>query len=129
MTREEAIKLLNKWGVLLPPDADEALDMAIEALNCSEIPNGSTLKNLTKPNKNCEVDLISRQDAIDAFAKWRIKCALYPSDEICNILKSLPSAEPLVLTCDGCRHVGTYDTDFPCSGCIRREKDYYEQER
>jgi len=41
----------------------------------------------------------------------------------------LPSAEPLVLTCDGCRHVGTYDTDFPCSGCIRREKDYYEQER
>jgi len=41
----------------------------------------------------------------------------------------LKNAEPLVLTCDGCRHVGTYDTDFPCSGCIRREKDYYEQER
>ena len=40
----------------------------------------------------------------------------------------LKNAEPLVLTCDGCRHVGTYDTDFPCSGCIRREKDYYEQE-
>ena len=37
--------------------------------------------------------------------------------------------QPLVLTCDGCRHVGTYDTDFPCSGCIRKEKDYYEQER
>ena len=36
---------------------------------------------------------------------------------------------PMVLTCNGCRHVGTYDTDFPCSVCIRREKDYYEQER
>ena len=42
---------------------------------------------------------------------------------------SAEAAQPLVLTCDGCRHVGTYDTDFPCSGCIRREKDYYEQER
>ena len=46
-----------------------------------------------------------------------------------QILKETPSAQPFVLTCDGCRHVGTYDTDFPCSGCIRREKDYYEQER
>lgn len=44
-------------------------------------------------------------------------------------LRKFPSAEPPVPTCDGCRHVGTYDTDFPCSGCIRREKDYYEQER
>ncbi len=55
--------------------------------------------------------------------------------EIAEIIKALkqvesvPSAEPLVLTCDGCRHVGTYDTDFPCSSCVRREKDYYEQER
>lgn len=46
-----------------------------------------------------------------------------------RVLEEQPSAQPLVLTCDGCRHVGTYDTDFPCSGCIRREKDYYEQER
>ena len=44
-------------------------------------------------------------------------------------IRSSVEAAPPVLTCDGCRHVGTYDTDFPCSGCIRREKDYYEQER
>ena len=44
-------------------------------------------------------------------------------------VRNQPSAQPLVLTCDGCRHFGTYDTDFPCSGCIRREKDCYEQER
>lgn len=38
-----------------------------------------------------------------------------------------PSAQ-YVLTCNGCRHIGTYDTDFPCNGCVRREKDYYEPE-
>lgn len=38
------------------------------------------------------------------------------------------SAQP-VITCDGCRFVGTYDTDFPCCSCVRREKDYYEPER
>lgn len=85
------------------------------------------------------MDLISRQDAIDALGesiyyepnmdgkmkgfdlndwKWHIA----------NVLSALPSAQP-VLTCDGCRHVGTYDTDFPCNGCVRREKDYYDPER
>lgn len=32
MTKAEAIEMLNKWGVLLPSEASEALDMAIEAL-------------------------------------------------------------------------------------------------
>lgn len=32
MTREEAIEMLNKWGVLFPSEASEAVDMAIEAL-------------------------------------------------------------------------------------------------
>lgn len=70
-------------------------------------------------------DIISRQGAINAFKRRRV----YHYDTIADILSDLPSVWPLVLTCDGCRHVGTYDTDFPCSGCIRREKDYYEQER
>lgn len=71
-------------------------------------------------------DNISRQAAIDA-----VNNLTYPSSlvDVKRELVDLPSAEPLVLTCDGCRHVGTYDTDFPCSRCIRREKDYYEQER
>lgn len=43
-------------------------------------------------------------------------------------IEKLPSAQP-VITCDGCRFVGTYDTDFPCCSCVRREKDYYEPER
>ena len=53
MTREEAIKMLDKWYGLFPSEAYEALDMAIEALNCSEKPNGS---------------LIRRQDAIRIMA-------------------------------------------------------------
>lgn len=57
-------------------------------------------------------------------------CGETQNREVAEWLKEyFPSAEPRVLSCDGCRHVGTYDTDFPCSGCIRREKDYYEQER
>lgn len=90
-------------------------------------------------------DSISRQAAIDAvkrntfrltFAEeqnckghvaWSAE-AVY-SDAMEGELLELPSVQQQVLTCDGCRHVGTYDTDFPCSGCIRRKKDYYEQER
>lgn len=46
---------------------------------------------------------------------------------IMEYINEVPAAQP-VITCDGCRHVGTYDTDFPCCSCIRREKDYYEPE-
>ena len=49
--------------------------------------------------------------------------------EVFDNSEQLPPVQPVfVLTCDGCRHIGTYDTDFPCSGCVRREKDYYEPE-
>ena len=76
-------------------------------------------------------DLIDRQAVLDALEKSKKQYfdRRLIIGKMQDIVNSLPSAEPLVLTCDGCRHVGTYDTDFPCSGCIRREKDYYEQER
>ena len=82
-------------------------------------------------------DCISRQAAIDALGEepevwikeddyarglsnqWRYDV---------TALKAVQSAQP-VITCDGCRFVGTYDTDFPCCSCVRREKDYYEPER
>ena len=91
-----------------------------------DIPAGETEKDSS--------DLISRQAAI----RWvKTECNPYgkptidfeSGKKVIEHLEQMPSAQPLVLTCDGCRHVGTYDTDFPCSGCIRREKDYYEQER
>lgn len=31
--------------------------------------------------------------------------------------------------CTGCRFVGTYDTEFPCANCIRKNKDYYTSEQ
>lgn len=27
--------------------------------------------------------------------------------------------------CNGCKFVGTYDTEFPCANCKRKTKDYY----
>ena len=76
------------------------------------------------PSADTPIGLISKKDVKWQFTEW-----INELNEAIDMLDSIPSAEPLVLTCNGCRHVGTYDTDFPCSGCIRREKDYYEQER
>ena len=72
-------------------------------------------------------DTISRQAAIDTV---EFECGEWIglARTIVKAIEQLPSAQP-VLTCDGCRHVGTYDTDFPCNGCVRREKDYYDPER
>lgn len=96
---------------------------------------GDSDKFGVKTGETCE-DCISRQAAIDALGEkplaWtegEYELGLqnqWQSDV--DALKALPSAQP-VLTCDGCRHVGTYDTDFPCNGCVRREKDYYDPER
>ena len=79
-------------------------------------------------------DLIDRQAAIDViFSEPLYKSGMKKRDAdavvpaIYEKIKSLPSAQP-VISCDGCRFVGTYDTDFPCCCCIRREKDYYEKE-
>ena len=71
-------------------------------------------------------DTTSRKAAIEMIMGQPPE-AHYPS-WYAEQIKKLPPSRPLILTCDGCRHVGTYDTDFPCSRCIRREKDYYEQE-
>ena len=59
MTKAEAIAMLKRiqepeaWEPQITQAAFEALDMAIEALDCSESPNSS--------------DTISRQAAIDAL--------------------------------------------------------------
>lgn len=75
-------------------------------------------------------DTISRQAAIDVtWEEPTYTDTLNVLTEVRDKIRALPSAEPSVPTCDGCRYVGTYDTDFPCSKCIRREKDYYVQER
>ena len=76
-------------------------------------------------------DLISRQMAINGKISVQRTNGLeiyYDEAVPVEFLKSLPSAQPKI-TCDGCRFVGTYDTDLPCRNCVRREKDYYDPER
>lgn len=75
-------------------------------------------------------DLIRRSDAIEEIARRDTTdgtVKVFSGREVADILNSMPSAQP-VITCDGCKFVGTYDTDFPCRNCIRREKDYYAKE-
>ena len=65
---------------------------------------------------------------ISSFGRWQWSNGFNTALTAVGIdLKKLPSAHPII-SCDGCRFVGTYDTDFPCRCCIRREKDYYEKE-
>lgn len=97
------------WEPQINQVAFEALDMAIEALS-----------------QESSEDVISRQAAIDAVLGV-VPYDEYWKEQIEKAVNALPSAQP-VITCDGCKFVGTYDTDFPCCNCIRREKDYYAQE-
>ena len=98
MTVDEAIICLSdmKIKVAIPKAAvqarlnNEALDMAIEALNCSEIPNNS--------------DTISRQAAIDAINRLDIPedmCVFEILSHIELELGTLPSAQP-ERTCVNC---------------------------
>lgn len=64
MTREEAIKMLDKWYGLFPSEAYEALDMAIEALEVLESPTGF-MATYTEDRERS--DLISRQAALEYF--------------------------------------------------------------
>ena len=143
MTRDKAIaELVRIWH-------SPHLDLMLKARL------GEVIETLKEKNQsdslvrddaeNCKeseskLDLISRADAIDAVfdtepfvmmdGKHLNRSTVFQkTSDVIDALSALPSAEPPVLTCNGCRHVGTYDTDFPCSVCIRREKDYYEQER
>ena len=128
MTKAEAItELVRIWhsphlDLILKARLGEVIDALKEKNQSDSLVTDSS--DVCKESES-KLDLISRSDAIDACCRGWNNAA---EDCIRNI-KALPSAEPPVLTCNGCRHVGTYDTDFPCSVCIRREKDYYEQER
>lgn len=92
-------------------------------------------------------DLINRQAAIDELGvgvellrrvlddtdivgaeRKKYEWGLNLIESYISDIKALPSVQPKI-TCDGCRFVGTYDTDLPCRNCVRREKDYYDPER
>lgn len=113
MTREEAIQRLKaNRDAMYFPETIEALDMAIEAL---------AYQSLSKPNNTCEVDLIRREDAIEAVRKklqnWGsytfedYRRGLYEAQEI---LEALPSADGTkvewieVVRCKDCKYNGIW---------------------
>ena len=75
-------------------------------------------------------DLINRKTAIDAMDTWD-KFGCDPSgmlvrydddkhyvpyvhyDDMVHVIKSLPSAQPEIVTCKECMHNGSFDTDCP----------------
>lgn len=94
MTRKEAIQLLKEYAPRVKPfyepqrtEYTHAIDMAIEAL---------TYQNLSKPNNTCEVDLISREDAMgavqDHFNADGFK-GYYDGQKMMDRITALPSAE------------------------------------
>lgn len=77
-------------------------------------------------------DLIHRKDAIhrqDAIQMIKHKAWLTRATKAQLIvgIAQLPSAQPERMSCDGCKFCGTFENQFPCNVCIRREKDYYER--
>lgn len=151
ITKQEAIKQLKamrsdydydmqRFPELVMRDV-EALDMAIEALSYSEKPNKSNtiyrqdaINLLDKWSGDyeyikTEVDLISRQSAIDGFYEMASDLDyLCTGSDYINFLEALPSIQPerkADKSCDGCAFVGCYEMDFPCAVCERRNKDYY----
>lgn len=110
MTRDEAIKELELIAkVTIWNDRREAVEMAIEAL---------TYQNLSKPNNTCEVDLISREDAMgavqDHFNADGFK-GYYDGQKMMDRITALPSAEEVV-RCRGCKWGKPYsDKQLKCN--------------
>lgn len=111
MTREEAAEILDNLIGMVEDnqenDYDEALKMAIKALNVPDTNVGDT---------------IGRRDAIDALRYENIidhMDTVYDSElhrckrAIERILSQLPSAQPEIIRCEECVHNGTVDTDCP----------------
>ena len=142
MTRDEAIINLklsqNRIGGIKKEEW-VALQMAIEAL---------TYQNPSKPNNTCDVDLISRADAIELLTKIvfdeppyldsETLCRMYAEEQI-NALPSADAAE--VVRCKECIHYESdggammicnitdmvCDNDDYCSYGERREESEVEE--
>ena len=72
------------------------------------------------------VECLKRQPAIEEVSE---ECQEWNGNFVRLEKNAQPFTRKLDLPCDGCKYCGTMHTEFPCSRCIRREKDYYEQER
>ena len=124
---------ISRYGVAAWLDNMGYTKLAYAVMDKDRFPSVHPEKRTDKHTKMHACDLIDRQAAIDAIrastSKYTgfMEMEMYTDDDAVEAIEDLPSAQP-VITCDGCKFVGTYDTDFPCRNCIRREKDYYAQE-
>ena len=60
--------------------------------------------------------------------KEKIKCVMADIFGECRLIVCSYRMGRIENACEGCKHVGTHDIDYPCNVCVRREKDYYESE-
>lgn len=78
-------------------------------------------KSRESHEKNCE----TCRDK-DAYDDWQGNCdecengSMYTPQTDAEIPKNALRSD-----CTECRFVGTYDTEFPCANCVRKNKDYY----
>ena len=137
ISRQAAIDIVNKYNkshmILMGKPMLCAAPIVIELEDLPSAQPETAERTAEAAQNVSDSDLISRKAAIDAIrastSKYTgfMEMEMYTDDDAVEAIEDLPSAQP-VITCDGCKFVGTYDTDFPCRNCIRREKDYYAQE-
>ena len=89
--------------------------------------------NSEKPN-NCE-DLQDWKDRMwaEAIVTEPTISKMEQVDKDINVRsKTEPQTDipksTLRTDCNGCKFVGTYDTEFPCANCSRKTKDYYTKD-
>ena len=119
MTKAEAIELLRELSnfVATPPETDEAVNMAIKALEQEPCD-----KRTDKRTGTHECDCISRQAAIDALKEHRaLYCDNTPEtfsklayvekgrvdelDSAIATLVNMPTAQLEIITCKDCKHL------------------------
>ena len=123
MNNREAITLLRNLEDSLDSycelneEGKTAFRMAIEALNCSEIPNNS--------------DTISRQAAIDGINKlmeihFDRKIVLKKARDV---VEQMPPAQPEIIRCKDCKHHWTHKCmdSMPIERCDL-EQTFYDAE-
>lgn len=77
------------------------------------------------------IDRLAAIDALMSILDRENHAEFLYTDEICNALEELPSAQPE--TCEGCRHLGKWENEVeygypsPCTRCKRRVEDHYER--
>ena len=137
ISRKAAIDIVNKYNkshmILMGKPMLCAAPIVIELEDLPSAQPETAERTAEAAQNVSDSDLVSRKAAIDAIrastSKYTgfMEMEMYTDDDAVEAIEDLPSAQP-VITCDGCKFVGTYNTDFPCRNCIRREKDYYAQE-